>query len=147
MTIFELPKATLTYDVWLVKDKEQEVVGKAEENGLVQIEDKEKVNYLYIGDDDSIDTIHLYAYTKDFKNTPDLPKETPFITLSSTNEIEDTTPSAEPDEEKTSIVDLFNPSNPITGDRIITFITLASLSLVFIIISRKKKKKSSSVIY
>ena len=57
MTVFELPKETLTYDVWLVKDKEQKVVGKAEENGLVQIEDKEKVNYLYIGDDDSIDTI------------------------------------------------------------------------------------------
>lgn len=146
MTVFELPTATLTYDVWLVKDKEQEVVGKAEENGLIQIEDKEKVDYLYIGDDDSIDTIHLYAYTKDFKNSPKLPEDTPFITSSGTYE-EDDTPTPTPTEEKTSIVDLFNSNNPITGDKILTFFALAVLSIVILIISTKKKRKSSSVIY
>lgn len=117
MDVLNLPDEVLKYDYWIVKDEGNKVVGKALGNQIVQIESKDAVNFLYIGDEDSIDTIHLYAYTPKYKNIPSVPDNTPIISTSKY---------------------LINPDTGIKNYFVVFAIALVSSISVFMVLNKKK---------
>ena len=123
MDVLNLPNKKLVYNFWIVKDEDNKVIGKALEKEYIKIQSKDKVNFLYIGDDDSIDTVHLYAYTPGYKNIPELPKNLPVISA------------------KKGFFSGF--TNPETGGSVLLIVVVMSICLGIGIYSNKKIKEFS----
>ena len=124
MEVLDLPNQTLKYNFWIVKDSRGNIIGKAIENETIQIVFKDDVDFLYIGNEDSIDTIHLYAYTPKYANTPNVPKNIPTISTNKNNNSNNPKPIN--NETTTKINNTIE--NPKTGDNIIIYIILLLIS-------------------
>ena len=123
MDVLDLPNKKLVYDFWVVKDENNNVVGKALEKEYIKIKSKDAVNFLYVGNDDMIDTVHLYAYTPGYDKIPSVPKNTPIISS------------------KRGFFSGF--TNPNTGESILFVILVMSICLGIGIYSNKKVKEFS----
>ncbi len=123
--VFELPEEDLVYQFWAIKDENGDVNNKALPKEYVQLLNMDNLDYLFLGNDDEINTIHLYAYTKKYKNTPKL------------NEKELNKISIDLEELKTidqeAYKEIVGKENPETSDGIKTFLLIALLCMLIII--------------
>ena len=112
--ISPLPNEKVTKDYWVIKDNSGAIKYKALPNEYMKHETIDNHDYIYVGEEDDIHTIHLHAYTLD--NEPTIDED--LIVLSVPKEVE----------------------NPNTTNRLKVLIIFIAISLLLVLMYYKKNK-------
>lgn len=131
--VFDLPDADVLAAYWAIKDEDGTIISTAKPGEFIQLLSMEDVDFLFVGKDDDINTIHLHAYTKDYDKAPEIDEtESNSISIKEPEKVEEIKEEKEIKEEL---------DNPKTGDWIsLLIIILISSFAVNIIVSSKVRK-------